>query len=114
MHKKISQKEERELIDSIENEEWVSIKNQAARIVQIKDAAKKMLKKDAHLNIRIPSFDVDSLKSIAAKEGIPYQTLASQVLHKFVTGQILLRPGNITMKQRGRRNRKKSIMRRDS
>ncbi|MCX5778983.1 MAG: hypothetical protein NTU66_07205 [Elusimicrobia bacterium] len=39
-------------------------------------------KKDAVLNIRVNSHDLESIKSKARKMGIKYQTLISEVLHK--------------------------------
>jgi predicted DNA binding CopG/RHH family protein len=40
--------------------------------------------KDARINIRISSFDLDRIKMMAAQEGLSYQTLITSVLHKFV------------------------------
>ena len=47
------------------------------------------IKKTRNINIRISEFDLDRLKSISAQEGLPYQTLISSVLHKFVTKQLV-------------------------
>jgi predicted DNA binding CopG/RHH family protein len=46
-------------------------------------------KKDARINIRLSSRDLRSLQARDLKEGIPYQTLVSSVLHKFVDGQLV-------------------------
>lgn len=51
-------------------------------------AAQNYLKKDSRLNIRLSSSDIRSLKSRAAEEGMPYQTLIASVLHKFITGRL--------------------------
>ena len=50
-------------------------------------AAQNTLKKDARMNIRVTQRDIAGLKNRAAEEGIPYQTLAASILHKYVTGQ---------------------------
>lgn len=52
------------------------IKNEAVQ------AAKNSLNKTTNINIRLSLRDVNKLKSKAAKEGIPYQTLAASILHK--------------------------------
>jgi predicted DNA binding CopG/RHH family protein len=39
-------------------------------------------KKDAVLNIRINSYDLEALKQKARKIGVKYQTLISEILHK--------------------------------
>lgn len=46
-------------------------------------------KKDARINIRLSSRDLRALQVRALKEGIPYQTLVSSVLHKFVEGELV-------------------------
>lgn len=40
-------------------------------------------KKDAVLNMRVNSHDLNRLKQKAKKLGIPYQTLISEILHRF-------------------------------
>ncbi len=46
--------------------------------------ARAMLRKDKRLNIRISSRDLEEVQRIAVVEGIPYQTLVSSVIHKYV------------------------------
>lgn len=43
-------------------------------------------KKNCKVNIRISESDLSALKSRAAREGLPYQTLIGSVLHKYVSG----------------------------
>jgi len=50
-----------------------------------KEAAANHLSKNAKINIRLTHFDVEGLKRIAVKEGLPYQTLIASILHKYVT-----------------------------
>ena len=42
-----------------------------------------------NISLRLNSQDLDQLKSRAEKEGIPYQTLISSILHKFITDQLV-------------------------
>jgi predicted DNA binding CopG/RHH family protein len=44
--------------------------------------------KDQRMNIRITKRDLDKLKAKALENGMPYQTLVSSILHKYVTGKI--------------------------
>jgi predicted DNA binding CopG/RHH family protein len=46
------------------------------------------MRKDERVNIRISSKDLQEIQKKAIEEGIPYQTLISSVLHKFVTGRL--------------------------
>jgi len=40
------------------------------------------------MNIRIAKIDIQSLKAKALEEGMPYQTLISSILHKYITGKL--------------------------
>jgi len=42
-----------------------------------------------NISLRVNGQDLDLLKLKAEKEGIPYQTLISSILHKFVTDQLI-------------------------
>ncbi len=44
--------------------------------------------KDQRINIRLSSADLRALRARALQEGIPYQTLISSVLHKYVSGSL--------------------------
>jgi len=79
-------KEEREILESYENDEWVSV-SKPAGIAKYKAAAKATFKKDKRVNIRISELDLELLQERALIEGLPYQTLMSSVLHKYVTGR---------------------------
>ena len=75
---------EQEIEDNAENfvnfseEEENKIKN----IIQ-----KSKVKKSIHL--RLNNQDINKLKKLAAQEGLPYQTLISSILHKYVTKQLI-------------------------
>mgnify|MGYP001562534646 FL=1 len=40
-------------------------------------------KKDAVLNIRVNSHDLDNIKQKAKRMGIPYQTFVSELIHQY-------------------------------
>lgn len=79
--------EESDLLKSVERGEWRSAASKAAvkRYVQ---AARRTLKKNRRVNIRISQVDLQDLQARAFEEGLPYQTLISSVLHKYVTGSL--------------------------
>ena len=78
--------EEIELLASYENEEWQSVKNVEEQKETYQAYARATFRKDRRINIRISEKDLLALQRRAIREGIPYQTLVSSVLHKFVTG----------------------------
>jgi predicted DNA binding CopG/RHH family protein len=81
--------EEKELIQSIENDEWItSEEDKKEETEEAIESANKTLRKDKRMNIRISERDLKNLKVKALEEGIPYQTLVSMILHKYVTGKL--------------------------
>jgi predicted DNA binding CopG/RHH family protein len=84
--------DEKELVRSIEAGEWKSAKDAKARIKRFQRYAKAMVQKDQRVNIRLTSMDLDGLQRRALREGIPYQTLMSSVIHKYVTGILIEKP----------------------
>jgi predicted DNA binding CopG/RHH family protein len=46
-------------------------------------------RKSRTINIRINQMDLDGLKRSAQEEGIPYQTLITSVLHKYLSGRLI-------------------------
>ena len=85
-------KEEKNLLDSYERGEWRSVKNLKQEIQKHKEYARQTLKKDKRVNIRISSMVLDELQTRAVEDGMPYQTLISSILHRFVTGRLIEKP----------------------
>ena len=81
--------EESELINSVEGGEWSSVSNLASMKERLLRAAEETALKDYRINVRISKRDVEALKTKALEEGIPYQTLVTSILHKYVTGRII-------------------------
>lgn len=81
--------EERLLAESIEKGEWVSIDNVAEARERAETYASATLRKDRRMNIRVSDRDILQLKARAAEEGLPYQTLVTMILHKYVTGRLV-------------------------
>lgn len=80
--------EEREILESYENDEWDSVMSDE-KVLEYKTAAKATFKKNKRVNIRISEKDLEMLQERALVEGIPYQTLMSSVLHKYVYGNLV-------------------------
>ena len=54
----------------------------------LQEAARNTLNKDKRINIRISSRDLGSLQRRANRYGMPYQTLISSILHRYISGEI--------------------------
>ena len=79
--------EENELIESIRRDEWEEAKDVRKIKKQALEYAEATAKKDKRMNIRISERDLRNLKRKALEEGIPYQTMVSMVLHKYLAGR---------------------------
>lgn len=81
-------KEEKEILDAYERGEFKSVTNAKKEMVKYREYAKHSLQKNKRINIRLSERDLIQLKREAVAEGIPYQTLISSILHKFVSGAL--------------------------
>jgi len=77
-------KEEQEILDAVENGEFKTVKNFEREKKRFQAIARNTLNKARNINIRLSERDLLKLKTKAIEEGIPYQTLASSILHKYV------------------------------
>ncbi len=58
-------------------------------IDEIKAAAKNTFKKDKRITIRLYEHDLVGIKKKALERGIPYQTLISGLIHRYVEGDLV-------------------------
>ncbi|MFA5804386.1 MAG: hypothetical protein WC879_07060 [Melioribacteraceae bacterium] len=79
-------KEEKELMESYEKDEWKPIKKKDQK-VYVK-AAKESISKNKRINIRLTTKDYHAIQVKAIEEGIPYQTLISSIVHKYNKGKL--------------------------
>ena len=82
-------KEEQELLSSIERGEWKPVRNMEAEIKKYVEYAGNTLKKSQRISIRMSRQDLVGIRTRAADEGIPYQTLITSIVHKYVTGRLI-------------------------
>lgn len=76
--------EEKELEDLLDLEHSTDLPSDIPDILS--SAAKNYQTKDARINIRLSKTDLNQLKRRAAREGLPYQTMISSILHKVANG----------------------------
>ena len=77
--------DEQNLIDALESGEYESVLTEP-RKNDLEAIATNTFKKDKRINIRISNRDLTAIQSKAAEEGIPYQTLVSSIIHKYISG----------------------------
>jgi predicted DNA binding CopG/RHH family protein len=81
--------EELEILQALDSGTLKPVADVKKHIKAHRAAADATFKKDQRLNIRISSRDLKSLQARALEEGIPYQTFAASLLHKFVSGHFV-------------------------
>ena len=83
--KPISDKDEDKVIAEYERGAFRPVKKQDMARRDAMEAARRYMRKDARINIRLSTADLDMLKRRAAEEGLPYQSLIASILHKYVS-----------------------------
>ena len=98
---------EQEILASFERGEWKPVRNHKRELVRFRKAAEATMLKNRRVNIRISDRVLEGLQARAAEEGVPYQTLMSSVLHKFVSGRLVEPQRRITSRSK-RTSRKRA------
>ena len=81
-------KEEKEILNAYEKGNFFSVPNLKKEVKRYREYAKSTLQKNKRINIRISQRDLIHIQRKAVKEGLPYQTFISSILHKFITGNL--------------------------
>ena len=73
-----------------------AIEDNAEKFIPLSDAEKSEVdaiisaaNKTRNINIRISAYDIEKVKQKSAEEGIPYQTLVSSIIHKYISGRLI-------------------------
>jgi len=78
-------KQEKKILKDFEEGKLIRVSKVREEKEKYQQYAKDTLNKKANINIRLSRKVLQKLKTKAAEEGIPYQTLASSILHRFAT-----------------------------
>ncbi len=84
MKKKYELAEEEKKIEK-ELDNYTSIKGEKRKKIE---KIIENTKKNKAISLRLTNFDLEKIKDKAEQEGIPYQTLITNVIHKYVTNQL--------------------------
>ena len=88
MKKQAMDSEERGILTSYERGEWRPAKGGRSEIAKLRQYARNTLQKNRRINIRLSERDLLGIQAKAVEEGLPYQTLISSVLHKYLRGAL--------------------------
>ena len=80
--------EELEILEQFERGELQPVANMEQEIQWAKEAARNTFNKTKRVNLRVTERDFNLAHARAREEGIPYQTLLSSVIHKYLNGRL--------------------------
>jgi predicted DNA binding CopG/RHH family protein len=86
-------REEKDILDAYESGSLKLSTPSKKEIESIKAAAKNTFKKDKRITIRLYDHDYKGIQKKAMKMGIPYQTLISGIVHRYIEGELVSKNG---------------------
>ena len=81
-------KKENEILQGFEKGDFNSVKDYKKEASKYKNYAKITLNKTKNVNLRLSEKDLQKIKTMASEEGIPYQTLLSSLIHRYIGGKL--------------------------
>jgi predicted DNA binding CopG/RHH family protein len=82
-------RDEKEILEAYKNDEFVEIPEMDSKIKRHVEYAKETFRKNKRINIRISQKDLESIQRKSLEEGIPYQTLISSLIHRYISGKLV-------------------------
>lgn len=79
--------EEKAILNAFESGKLRSIPKVAAEKKRLQNIAKAHGIKNRRVSLRMSEWDFARIQEEALKEGLPYQSLLSSIIHKYLTGQ---------------------------
>jgi predicted DNA binding CopG/RHH family protein len=86
-------KEEKTIVDAYEKGKMALSTPSKKEIEAIKATARKTLVKDKRITIRLYDHDYQGIQKKAMEMGIPYQTLISGIIHRYIEGELTSKTG---------------------
>jgi predicted DNA binding CopG/RHH family protein len=86
-------KEEKAIVDAYGKGKIKLSTPSKKEIEAIRAAARKTLIKDKRITIRLYDHDYRGIQKKAMEMGIPYQTLISGIIHRFIEGELTSKTG---------------------
>jgi predicted DNA binding CopG/RHH family protein len=101
-------KEEKDILDAYEEGKIELSTPSKKEIEAIKATARKTLVKDKRITIRLYEHDYQGIQKKAMEMGIPYQTLISGVIHRYIEGELTSKQDNHRVQPIGGKKRRAS------
>ncbi len=82
-------KEEQDILDSYNHDEWRPVANIETEMQQYRTYAAEALRQQTSIPVRLNERDLDAIRRRAQVVGVPYQKFIADILHEFVTSNAL-------------------------
>lgn len=84
-------KEEKYILDALESGKMQLATPSKKEINAIRTAADNTFKKDRRITIRLYDHDLIGIQKKAMEMGMPYQTLISGLIHRYIEGELKIK-----------------------
>lgn len=85
--------EEKNILDALDDDKLILDSPSKAEIEKIKKTAENTFKKNKRITIRLYEHDFNGIQEKALEMGIPYQTLISGIIHRYIEGDLKTKIG---------------------
>ncbi len=82
------EQEEQNLLESIENDDWMSIPNVKSEIQRFQEIAKQQVEMQK-LELQISKQDSDRIYNLANRLGLSVTNFAQDIIHKYLQGELV-------------------------
>jgi len=86
-------KEEKAIVDAYKKGKMELSTPSKKEIEAIKATARKTIIKDKRITIRLYDHDYQGIQKKAMEMGMPYQTLISGIIHRYIEGDLISKTG---------------------
>jgi predicted DNA binding CopG/RHH family protein len=80
--------EEQELLESIENDEWVSISNPQEELSHFQNIAKQQILRQK-IELQMSNQDSDKIYNLANQLGISVSSFVQDIVHRYLQGDLV-------------------------
>ncbi len=82
-------KEEKDILTAYEKGKIKTVSPSRSELREIKSAAENTFRKNRRITIRLYNHDFKGIQKKAMEMGIPYQTLISGMIHRYIEGELI-------------------------
>jgi predicted DNA binding CopG/RHH family protein len=86
-------KEEKEILEAYEKGLIKATTPSKKKIREVKSIAENTFRKDRRITLRLYDHDYKGIQKKAMEMGIPYQTLISGMIHRYIEGELIEKTG---------------------